>query len=146
MFKYEVFCLHREPSPEVKDAGIPVQDLPRCKKENCTGLLRPHVVWFGEGLDPAVLESADQELKECDLCLVVGTSSVVYPAAMFAPEVASRGVPVAEINMEETDVTAGLGFHFQGAAGSIVPEVLAKHEGVAVNPSSAFIRYKKLEK
>ena len=26
-------------------------------------------------------------LLRCDLCLVVGTSSVVYPAAMFAPQV-----------------------------------------------------------
>ncbi|XP_033752357.1 NAD-dependent protein deacylase sirtuin-5, mitochondrial-like [Pecten maximus] len=117
-----------EPNPEAKDAGIPVENLPRCKKESCKGLLRPHVVWFGESLDPAVLESSHKELEECDLCLVVGTSSVVYPAAMFAPAVASRGVPVAEINMEETDVTAGLGFHFQGPAGFIVPEALAKHE------------------
>lgn len=117
-----------EPNPEAKDAAIPVEKLPRCKKESCKGLLRPHVVWFGESLDQAVLESAYKELEECDLCLVVGTSSVVYPAAMFAPSVASRGVPVAEINMEETDVTAGLGFHFQGPAGSIVPEALAKHE------------------
>ena len=41
--------------------------------------------------------------------LQVGTSSVVYPAAMFAPQVAQRGVPVAEFNMEETDVTSVFG-------------------------------------
>ena len=35
----------------------------------------------------------------------VGTSSVVYPAAMFAPELASRGVTVAEFNVEKTPVT-----------------------------------------
>ena len=34
-----------------------------------------------------VLDAAEDELDECDLCLVVGTSSVVYPAAMFAPQV-----------------------------------------------------------
>ena len=39
----------------------------------------------------------------------VGTSSVVYPAAMFAPQVAMRGVPVAEFNMEETPVTRQFG-------------------------------------
>jgi NAD+-dependent protein deacetylase sirtuin 5 len=37
--------------------------------------------------------------------MVVGTSSVVYPAAMFAPQVAERGVPVAEFNMESTPAT-----------------------------------------
>lgn len=40
-------------------------------------------------------------METCDLCLVVGTSSVVYPAAMFAPLAAERGVPVAEFNLNE---------------------------------------------
>jgi NAD-dependent SIR2 family protein deacetylase len=43
----------------------------RCKKDSCGGLLRPHVVWFGEGLYPEVLTAADNELTACDLCLVV---------------------------------------------------------------------------
>lgn len=51
----------------------------------------------------------DRELDSCDLCLVVGTSSVVYPAAMFAPSVASRGVPVAEFNLESTPATDAFG-------------------------------------
>ena len=38
----------------------------------------------------------------------VGTSSVVYPAAGFAPMLASRGVPVAEFNLEDTQVTGDL--------------------------------------
>ena len=40
----------------------------------------------------------------------VGTSSVVYPAAMFAPQVAARGVIVGEFNIEETDVTNSFGY------------------------------------
>lgn len=51
----------------------------------------------------------EEELESCDLCLVVGTSSVVYPAAMFAPQVAERGVPVAEFNMEVTPATHHFG-------------------------------------
>lgn len=41
--------------------------------------------------------------------LKVGTSSVVYPAAGFAPMLAQKGVPVAEFNMEETPATHELG-------------------------------------
>ena len=37
-----------------------------------------------------VLDTAQEELESCDLCLVVGTSSVVYPAAMFAPQVLGK--------------------------------------------------------
>uniref|UniRef100_A0ABI7Y3E1 NAD-dependent protein deacylase sirtuin-5, mitochondrial n=1 Tax=Felis catus TaxID=9685 RepID=A0ABI7Y3E1_FELCA len=99
-----------------------------CEEAGCEGLLRPHVVWFGENLDPAILEEVDRELTLCDLCLVVGTSSVVYPAAMFAPQVSARGVPVAEFNMETTPATNRFRFHFQGPCGTTLPEALAPHE------------------
>lgn len=45
-------------------------------------------------------------MAECDLCLVVGTSSVVYPAAMWGPQLAQRGVTVAEFNLEKTPCTS----------------------------------------
>jgi NAD-dependent deacetylase sirtuin 5 len=51
----------------------------------------------------------EEELDQCDLCLVIGTSSIVYPAAMFAPQVAERGVTVAEFNMEATPATHHFG-------------------------------------
>ncbi|XP_068816727.1 NAD-dependent protein deacylase sirtuin-5, mitochondrial isoform X3 [Capricornis sumatraensis] len=104
-----------------------------CEEAGCGGLLRPHVVWFGENLDPAILEEVDKELALCDLCLVVGTSSVVYPAAMFAPQVSARGVPVAEFNMETTPATNRFRFHFQGPCGTILPEALAPHETETVS-------------
>uniref|UniRef100_A0A2K6PGI1 NAD-dependent protein deacylase sirtuin-5, mitochondrial n=1 Tax=Rhinopithecus roxellana TaxID=61622 RepID=A0A2K6PGI1_RHIRO len=104
-----------------------------CEEAGCGGLLRPHVVWFGENLDPAILEEVDKELAHCDLCLVVGTSSVVYPAAMFAPQVAARGVPVAEFNTETTPATNRFRFHFQGPCGTTLPEALARHENETVS-------------
>ncbi|XP_023567925.1 NAD-dependent protein deacylase sirtuin-5, mitochondrial isoform X1 [Octodon degus] len=116
------------PEPEAEDTKIPLEDLPRCEVAGCRGLVRPHVVWFGENLDPAILEEASRELELCDLCLVVGTSSVVYPAAMFAPEVAARGVPVAEFNTETTPATNRFRFYFQGPCGTTLPEALAPHE------------------
>ncbi|XP_063307779.1 NAD-dependent protein deacylase sirtuin-5, mitochondrial [Pelobates fuscus] len=116
------------PDPDVEDAKIPVENLPRCEENDCSGLLRPNVVWFGETLDSNVLGEVEKELEICDLCLVVGTSSVVYPAAMFAPQVASRGVPVAEFNMESTPATTSFAFHFQGPCGTTLPPALAHHE------------------
>ncbi|XP_033290763.1 NAD-dependent protein deacylase sirtuin-5, mitochondrial isoform X1 [Orcinus orca] len=121
------------PEPETQDARIPVEKLPRCEEAACGGLLRPHVVWFGENLDPAILEEAGRELALCDLCLVVGTSSVVYPAAMFAPEVSARGVPVAEFNIEATVAANRFRFHFQGPCGTTLPEALAPHETETVS-------------
>ncbi len=70
---------------------------PRCAA--CGGLARPGVVWFGEPIPPASLRQAAAAL-DCDVCLVVGTSSVVYPAAGLAEEAARRGAFTAEINPE----------------------------------------------
>uniref|UniRef100_K7FS20 NAD-dependent protein deacylase sirtuin-5, mitochondrial n=1 Tax=Pelodiscus sinensis TaxID=13735 RepID=K7FS20_PELSI len=116
------------PDPEMEDAKIPVENLPRCEEEDCNGLLRPHVVWFGETLDSDILTEVEKELEICDLCLVVGTSSVVYPAAMFAPQVSARGVPVAEFNMQTTPATDKFRFHFPGPCGTTLPPALARHK------------------
>ncbi|XP_072042386.1 NAD-dependent protein deacylase sirtuin-5, mitochondrial-like isoform X2 [Amphiura filiformis] len=113
------------PDPDAQDARILEEQLPRCT--SCGGLARPHVVWFGEGLDRKVLEDTEEECMKCDLCLVVGTSSVVYPAAMYAPMIADRGVTVAEFNPEETPATGTCKYHFHGPAGEHVPKALAKH-------------------
>jgi len=111
-----------KPDPKTPSAKIPVSQLPKCSK--CSGLLRPAVIWFGESLDDNVTDDAMTELESCDLCLIVGTSSVVYPAAMYAPMVAARGVPVAEFNMEETPKTGDFHFHFKGPCGTTLPSVL----------------------
>ena len=59
--------------------------LPKC--ETCGGAIRPHIVWFGELLNPSHLEQvgafiADSAGGELHF-LAVGTSGLVYPAAGF---------------------------------------------------------------
>ena len=42
--------------------------------------LRPHIVWFGESLDPIKIKNAETESEKCDICIIVGTSMQVSPA------------------------------------------------------------------
>eukprot|EP00118_Oscarella_pearsei_P013178 m.102278 g.102278 ORF g.102278 m.102278 type:complete len:310 (+) comp37162_c0_seq1:66-995(+) len=114
------------PDVNTPEAQIPVESLPQCNK--CQGLLRPHVVWFGESLFPEVLSKVDSAMEKADVCLVVGTSSIVYPAAAFAPVLSSKGVPVAEFNIEMTPATGSFRFHFCGKAGELLPIALAKED------------------
>lgn len=113
------------PDKDAADAQIPVDKLPRCEKNDCHGLLRPNVVFFGETLDSHILTKVEKELEECDLCLVVGTSSIVYPAAMFGPRVASRGIPVAEFNLTPSPKTEYFMYHFAGPCETTLPPALA---------------------
>ncbi|XP_047510604.1 NAD-dependent protein deacylase-like [Pieris napi] len=120
----EVLAGRGAPDSNVVGSDIPVKSLPHCKKSNCGGLLRPHIVWFGEGLESAVLKKAEQAMERCDVCLVVGTSSVVYPAAMFAPQAAARGAVIAEFNIETTPATPDFHYYFEGPCGTTLPKAL----------------------
>lgn len=110
------------PDANVVGSDILVKSLPHCKK--CNNLLRPHIVWFGESLEAVVLSSAEAAMSSCDVCLVVGTSSVVYPAAMFAPQAAARGAIVAEFNLEPTPATHDFHYYFEGPCGTTLPDAL----------------------
>ncbi|XP_004922940.1 NAD-dependent protein deacylase [Bombyx mori] len=113
------------PDSNMVGSDIPVKLLPHCKKAHCGALLRPHIVWFGESLEHDILEAAEHAMSTCDVCLVVGTSSVVYPAAMFAPQAALRGAIVAEFNIEPTPATPDFHFYFEGPCGTTLPQALA---------------------
>jgi len=102
--------------------AIELPILPHC--ENCGKLLRPHVVWFGEQLDPKVLDAAIGVVEECDLFLVIGTSAVVQPAASYPFLASRRGAPVIEVNKEKTPVTAIAAVSLLGLAGEILPQIL----------------------
>ncbi|XP_043920820.1 NAD-dependent protein deacylase sirtuin-5, mitochondrial [Protopterus annectens] len=121
------------PDTDANDANILVEELPRCKECLCNGLIRPATIWWGETLTNCVLSSGNNSMGITFLVNMVGTSSVVYPAAMFAPQVAARGVPVAEFNTAATPATSNFRFHFQGPCGSTLPEALARHETEVIN-------------
>jgi NAD-dependent deacetylase len=87
----------------------------------CGDHLRPDVVLFGEQLPAGAFETAAARAGTCELCFVVGTSAVVYPAAML-PEIASRaGAYTVEINPESTPLSALCDETIQGKAGEILP-------------------------
>lgn len=88
---------------------------------HCGSPVRPAVVWFGEVLPVEALERAWAAVQRCDALLVVGTSSVVYPAAAL-PEIAlRRSVPVVEINPERTPLTAHATLWWPGSAATTLP-------------------------
>jgi NAD-dependent deacetylase len=88
---------------------------------DCGDRLRPDVVLFGELLPVGAFEKAASEAARCDLCLVVGTSAIVYPAAGI-PEIAkTAGAYVCEINPERTPLSRLCDEVLTGPAGEILP-------------------------
>lgn len=101
-----------------------IQTLPRCKR--CGALLRPDVVWFGEMLDPDILAAADAAAASADVCLVVGTSALVHPAASLPLRTRARGGVIIEVNPDETPLTREAVVSIRGRAAEVVPRLLGR--------------------
>ncbi|MCA9774628.1 MAG: NAD-dependent deacylase [Myxococcales bacterium] len=97
---------------------------PRCR---CGTILKPDVVFFGEQIPPAALESSWEAARRCDVMVVVGTSAVVYPAGEL-PILAKRaGARVIEINREPTPLTGEVAdVTLLGSASDILPRLVAE--------------------
>jgi NAD-dependent deacetylase len=87
----------------------------------CGALLRPHIVWFGESLDPDVLDAAFAASAACDAMLVVGTSALVQPAAMLPVRAAAAGALVIEVNPDPTPLSPSVEVSLRGPAGVVLP-------------------------
>lgn len=99
-----------------------LDQVPVC--ESCGGLLRPDVVWFGESLPRAELESAVEAARACQVFFSIGTSGLVHPAAALGYAAHNKGSVVVEINAEPTPLTPKADFFFQGKSGEILPELV----------------------
>jgi NAD-dependent deacetylase len=102
--------------------GDDTESVPRCG--SCGGLLRPDVVWFGESLPRAELESAVLAARASQVFFSIGTSGLVQPAASLAHAARNNGAVVVEVNAEPTPLTPKVDFAFHGKSGEILPELV----------------------
>jgi NAD-dependent deacetylase len=114
-------CGARRPHVDPIDASS-AASLPRC--ERCGSLVRPDVVWFGEPLDDAMLGEAVQRARTASVCLVVGTSAVVQPAASLAMVTKHAGGSVIEVNPEATPLTPFADVSIRATAAETVPHIV----------------------
>jgi NAD-dependent deacetylase len=88
---------------------------------DCGNYLRPDVVLFGEMLPAGAFERAVVKARDCELCFVVGTSALVYPAASL-PEIAkASGAYTVEVNPERTPLSDLCDEVIEGKAGEVLP-------------------------
>jgi NAD-dependent deacetylase len=90
---------------------------------DCGGLLRPHVVWFGENLDPAVLTRAFDVMQTADFMMVIGTSGTVEPAASMGMLAKRNGAYLVEITLDPTPYTTFYDVGILGKSGEILPRI-----------------------
>ena len=105
-----------------RDDTVPYATIPpSCP--HCGGMIRPGVVWFGESLDPDIVDRASAA-ADCDVFFTIGTSAIVYPAAGFIDEARRRGACTVEINPDATPASGAVDLSIRGAAEDVLPSII----------------------
>ena len=111
---FSVSCLNcgktydRDEIEEWITSGVTV---PYC--DECSGILKPDTVSFGQAMPADKMARAITHAKECDLCITLGSSLVVYPAASIPVYAVENGAALLIINRDSTplDSTADVVIH-----------------------------------
>jgi NAD-dependent SIR2 family protein deacetylase len=85
---------------DLEHCGLDAFSVPQCG--SCGGMLKPDVVFFGEGIPRARVAAALAALEEADAMLVVGSSLMVYSGYRFCEQAHGMGKPIAAINRGRT--------------------------------------------
>jgi NAD-dependent SIR2 family protein deacetylase len=100
--------LHASIAPD-GDADLDGVDFSRFTVPPCTvcgGILKPDVVFFGENVPRARVDTAWAHLARADAMLVVGSSLMVYSGYRFVLEASRKGLPIASVNLGITRADA----------------------------------------
>ena len=76
------------------------QIIPICDK--CNGILKPATISFGQAMPEDKMAEAIIKAQQCDLCIVLGSSLVVYPAASIPEHAVDTGARLIIVNRDET--------------------------------------------
>ncbi len=126
---YTTRCSHCARAP-FADANT-YTTVPVC--DACGGNLRPHIVWFGELLDPAFEHRTKRFMHAADaarakggrfLFIAAGTSGVVYPAAAMVRSAKYLGAETYLVNAEPAANTAQFDHFLQGKSAELLPALL----------------------
>ena len=92
---------------------------PRCR--HCDGILRDRRRLVRRRPQPADIIAAADARRASDVFLIIGTSSIVYPAAGLVHQAKRHGAMTVEINAEATEATGVVDIALRGGAEEILP-------------------------
>ena len=81
-------------------AGVPPFRVATC--ESCGGMLKPHIVYFGENVPRERVERTYEMVDDAGALLVAGTSLAVQSGLRLVKRAARAGTPVVVVNLGQT--------------------------------------------
>lgn len=93
-------CGDRHTYDEISERIKRGEEVPYCKK--CNGILKPDTISFGQRMPERETAEAIRRSESCELFLVIGSSLVVYPAALMPVRAKESGAKLIIINRTPT--------------------------------------------
>ena len=97
--------------------------VPYC--DDCSGILKPDTISFGQAMPTDKMALAFTYAQECNLCIVLGSSLVVYPAASVPAHAVERGAALIIINRDETPLDSQADVVIHESVSSALGEMVA---------------------
>jgi NAD-dependent SIR2 family protein deacetylase len=92
---------------------------------HCGGMLKPDVVFFGDGVAPAATQRALDLVDAADALLVIGSSLMVFSGFRVCRMAAAAGKPIAAINLGITRADDLLTLKIDDSAERLLPALRA---------------------
>jgi NAD-dependent deacetylase len=104
-------CGLRHELEELRPVFVDHGEIPVCRA--CGELVKTATISFGQQMPEGPMDRAEAETAACDLFLVLGSSLVVTPAALFPVKARRAGARLIILNRDETplDDIANLALH-----------------------------------
>jgi NAD-dependent deacetylase len=100
-------------------SGIKV---PYC--DDCSGILKPETISFGQAMPQDKMATAVHYADACDLCIVLGSSLVVYPAASIPIRAVESGSKLMIINRDETPLDPHADLVIHDSLGKVLGDMI----------------------
>ncbi len=127
---FSVSCLScgkkydRDEVQEKIKSGIKV---PYC--DGCSGVLKPDTISFGQPMPQDKMELAFKYAEQCEVCLVLGSSLVVYPAASVPTHALRSGATLIIINRDPTPLDSEAEITIHDSLGNVLPKIVEHIRG-----------------
>jgi NAD-dependent SIR2 family protein deacetylase len=114
----------------------------------CGGLLKPHLVFFGENVPRARVELCHSLVDRARALLVSGSSLTVFSGRRFVVRARRRGLPVVIVNRGPTrcdaDLVPGLDVRVEGGCAEVLGELAARagtvrHHATTATPVASML-------
>lgn len=113
-----VMCSNHFDPKEVNLDILPV------KCSQCSGLVKPDFIFFGEEIPPLAFQKSIRAAELSEVMLVIGTTGEVMPAGQIPVLAKTKGAKIIEINPEVSGLTKYItDIHLKGEAAAILSEL-----------------------